>query len=79
MRALDTFGLVALRLDSELRSMSEKQYQSIEDYRSVADALYAVSEMVLFSFAKHDCDTKNIIIRNFVARSAMTLKSIFSL
>ena len=59
--------------------MPEKQYQSIEDYRAVADALYAVSGMVLFSFAKHDCDTRNIIIRNFVARSAMTLKSIFSL
>lgn len=59
--------------------MAEKQYQTIEVYRAAADALYAVSGMVLFSFAKHDCDTKNVIIRNFVARSAMTLKSVFSL
>jgi hypothetical protein len=35
--------------------------------------------MVLLSFALNDCDTKNIIIRNFVARSAMSLKSVFSL
>ena len=61
------------------KDMAEKQYQTIEVYRAAADALYAVSGMVLFSFAKHDCDTKNVIIRNFVARSAMTLKSVFSL
>ena len=41
--------------------------------------MYAVSGMVLFSFARYECDTKNIIIRNLVARSATTLKSIFAL
>lgn len=59
--------------------MEEKKYQLIEEYRKAADALYAVSEMMLFSFAKNECDTKNIIIRNFIARSTMTLKSIFAL
>lgn len=59
--------------------MSELSYQPVEVYREAADALYAVSGMVLFSFAKHDCDTRNIIIRNCVARSATTLKSIFLL
>lgn len=59
--------------------MEAKEYQSIEAYRSAADSLFAVSGMVLFSFARHECDTKNTIIRNFVARSALTLKSIFAL
>ncbi|ODN65378.1 DUF5677 domain-containing protein [Methylophaga muralis] len=59
--------------------MAENQYQTVETYRAAADALYAVTVMVLSSLAKYDCDTKNIIIRNFVARSAMTLKSVFSL
>lgn len=59
--------------------MAEEGYQEIESYRAAADALYAVKGMVLFSFAKNGCDTKNIIIRNFIARSAMTLKSVFSL
>jgi hypothetical protein len=59
--------------------MTEQEYQTPEVYRHAADALYAVSGMVLFSFARNDCDTKNIIIRNFVARSAITLKSIFAL
>jgi hypothetical protein len=56
-----------------------KEYQSIEAYRHAADTLYAVSGMVLFCFARNECDTKNTIIRNFVARSAMTLKSVFAL
>lgn len=59
--------------------MSEKNYQAIEPYRDAADVLYGVSGMVLLSFARNNCDTKNIIIRNFVARSAITLKSIFGL
>lgn len=59
--------------------MAEQEYQTVEEYRHAADALYALSGMVLFSFARHDCDTKNIIIRNFVARSAITLKSVFAL
>lgn len=64
---------------SEKARMKEKEYQSLEVYRQAADALYAVSSMVLFSFAQNNCDTKNIIIRNFVARSAITLKSVFAL
>lgn len=59
--------------------MTEQEHLSLEEYRLAADALYAVSGMVLFSFAQHDCDTKNIIIRNLVARSAMTIKSVFAL
>ncbi len=59
--------------------MADEELQIIESYRNAEDALYAVSGMVLLSFARNDCDTKNIIIRNFVARSAMTLKSIFTL
>ena len=59
--------------------MEPKTYQTLETYKEVADNLYAVSGMVLFCIAKHDCDTKNIIIRNFIARSSMSLKSIFAL
>ncbi|WP_348765531.1 DUF5677 domain-containing protein [uncultured Salinisphaera sp.] len=56
-----------------------KEHQPVEVYRAAADALYIVSGMVLIAFARHECDTKNIIIRNFVARSARTLKSVFLL
>jgi len=59
--------------------MPEDKHQYIEVYRAAADALYIVSGMVLFAFARYECDTKNIIIRNFVARTAITLKSVFAL
>jgi len=52
---------------------------SFNEYRNGADSLYAVSGMILFSFAKHAVDTKDLIIQNFIARSAMMLKGIFKL
>lgn len=59
--------------------MESKTYQTLETYKEVADSLYAVSEIILFCFAKHNCNTKNIIIRNFIARSSISLKSILTL
>lgn len=59
--------------------MEPKTYQTLETYKEVADSLYAVSGIILFCFANHNCDTKNIIIRNFIARSSISLKSIFAL
>ena len=56
-----------------------KKYLAFDEYRDGADSLYAVSGMILFSFAKHGGDTKNLIIRNFIARAAMMLKAIFKL
>lgn len=56
-----------------------KQYFSYDKYHNAADSLYAVSGMILFSFAKNKCDTKNLIIRNFIARAAIMLKAIFKL
>lgn len=56
-----------------------KKYLKYDEYQLAADSLYAVSGMILFSFSKHNCDTKNIIIRNFIARASMMLKAIFRL
>ncbi|MCD6296850.1 MAG: hypothetical protein J7M30_06820, partial [Deltaproteobacteria bacterium] len=56
-----------------------KDYLTFNEYRDGADSLYAVSRMVLLSFAKHRGDIRNQIIGNFVARSAMMLKGIFKL
>src|SRR4030042_5571380 len=56
-----------------------KNYLTFDEYRVGADSLYAVSGIILFSFAKHESDIKNQIIRNFVARAAMMLKGIFNL
>lgn len=55
------------------------QYLSFDEYRDGADSLYAVSGMILYSFAKHAIDTKDLIIRNYIARSAMMVKGIYRL
>ena len=59
--------------------MEPKKYLTHGEYRVAADSMYAVSGMILFSFAKHSLDTKNIIIQNFISRTAMMLKAIFKL
>ena len=56
-----------------------KTYQSPDVYRQAADTLGGVVGMVLLSFAKHECSIRDIIIRNFAARSAMALKGVFAL
>lgn len=55
------------------------KHLSFNEYRDGADSLFAVSGMILFSLAKHAVDTKDLIIRNFIARSAIMLKGIFNL
>lgn len=55
------------------------EYREVADYRMAIDAIYALCGMILFSFAKYDCKTKDIIIRNFVARTAITLKGMLAL
>ncbi|NOR45925.1 MAG: hypothetical protein GQ534_10100 [Candidatus Delongbacteria bacterium] len=56
-----------------------KTYETVEEYDNAANKFYIVSTMTLLSFAKNECNTKDTIIRNFLARSARSLKSIFSL
>ena len=58
---------------------SPKIYLTEKEYSDAAEALYIVSGMILFAFAKNECSTKEIILRNFVARAAVSQKSIFSL
>ena len=55
------------------------KYLSFAEYQEGADSLQAVSGMILFSFAKHAEDTKDIIIRDIIARSTMMLKGIYGL
>ncbi len=59
--------------------MAPRTYQTIETYRQAADSLYAVCGMVPLYFAGNECDPKNIVIRNFIARSALSIKGVFAL
>ena len=57
----------------------ENKYLSFNEYLDGAKTLNNVSGMILFSFARHTLDTKDLIIRNFIARSSMMLNGIFKL
>jgi len=52
---------------------------SNEQNKILIDSFHGYCGMLLFSFAKHECDTKNKILRNFIARTDVMLKGIFSL
>ena len=52
---------------------------SNEQHKILIDSFHGYCGMLLFSFAKHECDTKNRILRNFIARTDVMLKGIFSL
>ncbi|MBV1884598.1 MAG: hypothetical protein KUG82_23365 [Pseudomonadales bacterium] len=47
--------------------------------RKVVESFDVVTKTILLSFAKHECDTKNQILHNFLARTNMMLQAILSL
>lgn len=58
---------------------SPKVYLDAKEYSDAADALYVAVGMILFSFAKNKCTSKDLILRNFIARAAVSQKSVISL
>jgi len=54
-------------------------FHSDETYKKCNESLIFVLSSVLYGFAKYECDTKDQIIRNFVAKSSMTINAIFTL
>ncbi|MCU7999419.1 DUF5677 domain-containing protein [Shewanella sp. SM95] len=56
------------------------QYRTIEEYNDIKDALVSICGLLLFEFAKEpSLDTKNTILRNFLAKTSMSLKGVFYL
>jgi hypothetical protein len=53
--------------------------QSLEFYSEMSEAILVLSEMLLFSFVRHECSQLDLIIRNFIARASTSLKSILAL
>ena len=57
----------------------ENQYLSIESYKESIDILDLFTTIILFSFVEHGTNVKDTIIRNFIARATVSLKSILKL
>lgn len=56
-----------------------QDYQPISEYVTAASAIRAVIVMILFDFAREECTTRDVIIRNSMARTAQTLEAILRL
>jgi len=56
-----------------------KQYLPIEAYKEAIHVLDRFTKFILFSFAEHSIEIKDIIIRNFIARCIVALKGIMKL
>ncbi len=59
--------------------MDKKEYLPIEAYEEAIKILGVFSTMLLFGFAGQTAETKDKIIRNFIARSVVTLGGILEL
>jgi len=55
-------------------NLGNSEYPSLERYDQAVDILDKVTTMILFEFGKNAINTKDIIIRNFVARAIVSLK-----
>jgi hypothetical protein len=58
---------------------SNNQYLSIESYKEAIEILRDTGVLILYSFAKHSLNTKDTIIRGFIARTIVSLKGILKL
>ena len=63
--------LASDKLDAVLR-----EYHEPEHYLNAIEAFNAYAGMTLFAFARHECSLRDIVIRNFIARSSTMLSGI---
>ncbi len=56
-----------------------QDYRSIEEYRLAILGFHGFCGLLLFAFAKHSLTTKDLIIRNFIARTDVMVRAVMSL
>ena len=57
----------------------ENKYLGFEQYNNLFNIFYKFIIIILFEFKKYNLKTKDIIIKNFISRSIVSLKSILEL
>ena len=62
-----------------MKTRDRNQYLPIESYKEAIDILDKFTTLILFSFAKHSAEVKDVIIRNFIARAIVSLNGIMKL
>lgn len=64
---------------SKTRTADRNQYFSFDSYKEAIDILDKYTTLVLFSFAEHSSEVRDVIVRNFIARAIVSLKGILKL
>jgi hypothetical protein len=59
--------------------LSQKDYLPLEDYREMLGVFQGISGLLLFNFARVQCGSRDIIIRNTIARVNTLAGSVFRL
>ena len=56
-----------------------REYRTFEEFRLLVDGFHVFCGLLLFAFAKNECSTKDIIIRNFIARTDTMVRAVMRL
>ena len=56
-----------------------EHYLPVELYAEALAAFHAICGMILFEFARQEQDDRDVIIRNFIARTDMMVRAVFRL
>lgn len=62
-----------------MKPVETKEYRTIEEYKEFSEILCSFGQMVLFAMAQFPINTKETIIRNFIARALMMHRGVFQL
>jgi len=54
-------------------------YLAVETYNETVQALHGICGLILFEFAREERGTRDLIIRNFIARTDMMVRAVFRL
>jgi len=56
-----------------------EQYLPVRSYVEAHEAFHVIFGIILFEFARHKLGIRDVIIRNFIARTDMMVKAVFNL
>jgi hypothetical protein len=60
-------------------NVNPENYLPVEEYREILGVFQGVAGLVLFDFARAPCESRDVIIRNFIARARTICGSVFTL
>lgn len=60
-------------------NVNPENYLSVDQYREILGVFRGVAGLLLFDFARAPCGTRDVIVRNFIAKARTICDSVFTL